>query len=499
MSQYSSRIHIKVSSPEVWRKFEDEDDASFGLAELAKRGNTSFVVSGTYLSAEELFGIVNALAETLGKDGIIIADNTDINVDPYDYCLYYLGSYVQTEEFNIYRGKNKCEMAFETDIMDIPGWLNYGGFSASEAEKEVLFRCGLLVVGEHYEPFSTDLNMPDSVYLRETSFKKRPETIERTIIGEEVYFVHSKDAYDPLRIEVMSELGSLGYLPSDISDKLTPILTNNRLHYTAATVEVIPASLRNKHAKSSDVAISIKAEISDEKTPAKKTVPKVADRDRRVAQDRSRIIEQRKAEEERKRKEEEARKAEEARKRKEEEARKAEEERKRKEEEARKAEEARKRKEEEARKAEEELRKYKEDHKKWESECADIKAKRSAFVDAKIAEEKAAIVDAATKKRDDAIAKANAVLKEQTDRKALAESTLASLGVFKFGAKKVQKSIIEEAAKLLTDVQASISAAEAVYSTEMEAADKKAKSKRRSFRKNAEIEFPLPVEPKKPN
>lgn len=295
MSQYSSRIHIKVSSPKVWRKFEDEDDAGFDLAELAETEITSFVIDGEWSSFEsELTGIVKALAATLGEDGIIIADTTNINVDPYDYCIYYLGSYVHTQEFG---ERNKCGMFFETDIEDIPGWLNYGGFSASEAEKKVLFRCGFLAVGKHYEAFSTDLSIPDCVYLRETSFKKRPETIERTIVGEEVYFVHSKDAYDPLRIEVMSELGSLGYLPSNISDKLTPVLTNNLIHYTAETVKVVPASLRNKHAKSSEVAISIKAELSDAETPAKKTVPKVADRDRKVAHDREIITEQRIAKE----------------------------------------------------------------------------------------------------------------------------------------------------------------------------------------------------------
>lgn len=108
-------------------------------------------------------------------------------------------------------------------------------------------------------------------------------------------------------------------------------------------------------------------------------------------------------------------------------------------------------------------------------------------------------MNAATKKRDEVIAKATVVLNEQKDRKALAESTLASLGVFKFGEKKVQKSIIEEATKMLTDAQASITAAESAYSTEMGEAEKKAGSKRSAFQKNAEQEYPLPVEPKKPN
>lgn len=112
--------------------------------------------------------------------------------------------------------------------------------------------------------------------------------------------------------------------------------------------------------------------------------------------------------------------------------------------------------------------------KTWESECADINSKRSSFVAAKIAEEKSAIVEAATKKRDDAIAKANAIVKEQTDRKASAESTLSSLGMFKFAEKKAQKAIIEEASRLLADAQASIFAAESTFKVEMGDVDKKA-------------------------
>ena len=287
MSQYSSRIHIKVSSPKVWNKFQDEDDAGFDLAELAETDSTSYVLDGEWSSfEEELTGIVKALAETLGKDGIIIADTTNINVDPYDYCIYYFGTNVHTKEFDIFRGRNKCEMFFETSIDDIPGWLNYGGFSTSEEEREVLFGCGISVVGKQFEAFSLDLRLPDQIYLRETSFEKRPENIERTLVGEEVYFVLAKDPDDPLRLEVKSELGSLGYLPSEVSDKLTPLLTSSHLCYSAEVVEVIPATMRNRHSRSSFVAVTVRAEYTPSKINMKKVVSKLADRDKRLELER---------------------------------------------------------------------------------------------------------------------------------------------------------------------------------------------------------------------
>lgn len=276
MSQYYSRLHIKVSSPKVWKKFEDEDDASFDLAELAETSHTSFVIDDEWSSMEdELTGIVEALAETLGPDGIIIADTTNINVDPYNYCIFYLGDGVRTDEFSINSEEEKCEMHSETSITDIPGWLSYGEFYVSDEEKEQLFRCGIASAGGHFEEFSTNLDLPTKIYLRETSFKKRPGNIEETFIAEEVYFVHAKDSYDPMRLEVMSDLGSLGYLPSDVSDAIAPVLLNKRLTYTARVVDLVKLSKRNKHAKSPIVAISIDAEVVDKDVPIKSSVPKI--------------------------------------------------------------------------------------------------------------------------------------------------------------------------------------------------------------------------------
>lgn len=147
----------------------------------------------------------------------------------------------------------------------------------------------------------------------------------------------------------------------------------------------------------------------------------------------------------------------------------------------------------------EELRKYNDAHKKWESECAAIEAKRSASVDAQIAKEKANILHEAKKTRDKEIAKAKATLKKERKRKEQAEASLASLGVFHFSAKKAQKTIIEEATRLLTEAEASKSAAEATYAAEISNADKKAEACRSKAQKAAEEAFKLPNEPKKPN
>ena len=65
MSQYESRIAIKVSSPKVWEKFKEEDDASLELYSLSNT-NTQFYESDCCYLEDELYGIVEAISKKLG-------------------------------------------------------------------------------------------------------------------------------------------------------------------------------------------------------------------------------------------------------------------------------------------------------------------------------------------------------------------------------------------------------------------------------------------------
>ena len=96
MSQYYSRIHIKVSSIKVWERFEGNND--FDLQDIisfltfsGKEGSTSCVLDDWSWRELELEDMVKALAKVLDRDGIVIADTHNINVDRYNHCVYYLG------------------------------------------------------------------------------------------------------------------------------------------------------------------------------------------------------------------------------------------------------------------------------------------------------------------------------------------------------------------------------------------------------------------------
>ena len=271
MSQYYSRIHIKVKEPNIWKKFEDTDDASFNLADLAEQNETSFIIDGDWSCMEyEIEGIVSAISKTLGNDGIIIADTTNINVDPYDYCVYYLGKRVHTEYYNsldYYEEEyeyeedddtcNTGDMFHDTDIKDIAGWLNYGEFSLSKAEIKKLEEYGIIIIDGDFEQLEENIELLEQIKIRETSLMNRAEYIEKIKINDIVTLEVKDDNYDYQKVEVIHEKTPIGSLPSDVSEKLAKLLISNRLKYNAKILEIKPLSKRNIHAKSPIVFIGI--------------------------------------------------------------------------------------------------------------------------------------------------------------------------------------------------------------------------------------------------
>lgn len=175
-----------------------------------------------------------------------------------------------------------------------------------------------------------------------------------------------------------------------------------------------------------------------------------------------------------------------------EDAKRKEEERKRKAEE-RKQKEA-ERKAEEAKKTEEYLKL----HKQWEEQCREIGKKRSEYIAAERDRLINKPMEKLAKKRDKAVKEANDTIAEQTKRKAEAEETLNSLGAFKFGEKKAQKAIIEEATNLITEAQSALYSAESEYTVAVAKLNKDTAKKIGAVENEAKHRFVLPKEPRKP-
>ena len=218
MSQVNTRLHIRVASYDVWKRFKKQDLSEYGIEDLSEIDADSYVIDES--SFYDIEDIVRIISKVLGKDGIVIADLTDLNIDPFTECYFYLGERVRkTSLFYFYLGKRVRKasfsegyskpdlgcMAYEADIENIDKWLNYAKFQTSEQEQQVMAACGIVEINGNYKEIKKNItDLPSIAYLRETSMNNRAEVIEKSLIGEEVYFVEAADEYDPFRLEVFS-------------------------------------------------------------------------------------------------------------------------------------------------------------------------------------------------------------------------------------------------------------------------------------------------------
>ena len=279
MAQYYSRLYIKVSSPEVWLKCSSRNISKaeevlanigtsygsydvFDLSLKAERKEVTFILDadGGGWREQVLKSFVISLAKKAKDDILIIADTHNIDTDPDLYCVYYLGEEVRTKKILDSEGE---KMYHDTSISDVPGWLSHENFKVSRKEEAHLLKFGIVYYEGFYLNISEKSSLHEKAHLRETSFMKRPEAIEKCSLGEKVTLVHAKTSEDVFRLEVMSEHGSLGYLPSEISEKIAPGLIHHSLEYTACISELVPLSKRNKNAKSSIVEVEITGQFGD--------------------------------------------------------------------------------------------------------------------------------------------------------------------------------------------------------------------------------------------
>ena len=290
-----------------------------------------------------------------------------------------------------------------------------------------------------------------------TAYEGRSDRIESVMVGDRLKLVHESDnEFDQNAIDVRNKEGSLGHLPDIIAQDVAPLLDSG-VSCDAIVTKVVPLSARSARAKKAILKIRLEYNGTSKADSVSKTEQeKLTEEDK---ERRRKEIERREKEKEAKRKEKEEQKA----------------------------------------RREEERRQYEMDFEQWEKACEVIKVKRSDCIDVRLAEKKAALESKAKARRDSAVSKAEADLKEQEDIIANAESVLSSLGFFKFGDKRKQKEIIKQARIRIADDKNEITSAENEYSSSMSSLESDVRKKERSIRSSVEKEFPLPAEPKRPS
>ena len=133
MSQYNSRIFIKVKNISDWNKLSDVDFTScgFGCNPFTGHDTDTFIIDGDWSCFEdELEDMAQKITAHI-PDCLLIADTSDINVDPFAYIAYSLGNGYDCDNID-------TDLQWESDISDPFGWFETAGITLQDAQKEFL-------------------------------------------------------------------------------------------------------------------------------------------------------------------------------------------------------------------------------------------------------------------------------------------------------------------------------------------------------------------------
>ena len=144
--EFVSRLHIKVKNQSVWKKLftiktEDYWFAFSGDVVFGGVSDTDYVMDGEWgCPPAKLQKFVKELATVLDEEGIVVADNYCLSVDPYTYVYMYLGDQVRSDYFEWPNARrNMWELYKEGNIADLKQYLSYGNyFRFSDKELKVL-------------------------------------------------------------------------------------------------------------------------------------------------------------------------------------------------------------------------------------------------------------------------------------------------------------------------------------------------------------------------
>ena len=139
MAQYKTRLHMEVKNAAVWKKLSDLDVTKYGFEstaeELFSTGEKTLTVTWS-CPEKKMKTLIREISKRLSISGILIADSTAVDTEPYTYGLYYLGSKMHEIYFD--ESDERCDMAEKTDISDMIEWLTYGQCEISASEQQNL-------------------------------------------------------------------------------------------------------------------------------------------------------------------------------------------------------------------------------------------------------------------------------------------------------------------------------------------------------------------------
>lgn len=243
MSQYNSRIYIKVEDKKLWKNIKTEDLQPFRIKSLYGLKKSEDEYENTQFAALdelELEKFVKLIVELLEGKCIVIADTANINIDPYVYYCYYFKDTIKDDY--IYFSGSRAEYYFISLLSNVSEWIQTTKIKLTQKEQEEVFK------NIYYYPI-------ELVY---TNLGDRLENNENLALGQEVYL--DKGIYsDKKMVEVFTNDGkSIGFIEEFMSKNMLKLIkqVKGKEKVKAKICEYMPLSKRNKNSRKALVKIS---------------------------------------------------------------------------------------------------------------------------------------------------------------------------------------------------------------------------------------------------
>lgn len=132
MSQYSSRLYVEVRKVRDWDKLLDLNVEQYGLWSDDFKILNEIFLSLDVWSCEEgsLFDLAQEISMRV-PDCIIFADTKNVEAEPYNHIVYYLGDRVRTNYI-------EEDIQEDTSLMDPIEWFRQNKVKLDKNQKEYL-------------------------------------------------------------------------------------------------------------------------------------------------------------------------------------------------------------------------------------------------------------------------------------------------------------------------------------------------------------------------
>lgn len=209
MAQYYGRLYIKVKNHDIWDELNNIKISQYGIYgnfnDLVPTDCNELLLDDWSIKEDDLLEFVEKIVSYIGKEGIVIADSTNLSIDANDYLIYYFGKAIKTNYYSVDYNEKACELFHKTKIFEIENVLTYAKIKIESIEAEFLKEFGVEYKNVKQYKIINDIS---KFIIEDTIFKKlkRLSEADEIVIPEGITIIENINATGVVKIVLPSTL-----------------------------------------------------------------------------------------------------------------------------------------------------------------------------------------------------------------------------------------------------------------------------------------------------